>query len=244
MRVEAGSVNLKLSVRDPPLVSCTISVASPSPSTDAVSSVSGAASSLLALPVELLLEVVSGLDIPSLGMAASSCWPLLRLCEREGVWTQLCARQGLAVQEGGTPQASLRVAATCGHAADQWPSQAFLWEIDALGWRCECMHCGRRYDVHVSSGFVDTPTFASKLVTRAAFSARHEAPRGQQSFVALWESRAAIAAKKAAEMARSIEAGNIESWSSGLAFLGPLPHSHGICISRGSDRSFRVEITG
>ena len=172
----------------PGLVRCDVSV-SPSPSATET-----APTSLLALPVELLVELVSALDVPSLGPAASSCSSLSRLCDRAGLWMQLSARQGLVVRAGETPQATLGRAAACRHAADQWPSQAFAWEADALGRVSECGSCGRRYDVRVSTAFVDTPTFASKRVTEAAFTARHEAPRSQQSFVALWDSASAAAA--------------------------------------------------
>lgn len=228
--MSSRSVRLALALTgEPVVVRCAISLGSST--TDKASSHSSATASssttLLTLPSELLVELVSGLDVPTLGMAASSCSFLSRFCEREGVWSQLCAKQGLVVQEGDTPQASLRCAATCGHAADQRPSQAYVWEVDAFGWRCECGHCGRRYDVIMTTGFVDTPTFASKLVTRADFAARHDAPESQRSFVVLWDARSAGAAKKAGEISRSVPGGTLKSWNSGtVTFLGPRMGAH------------------
>ena len=185
--------------------------------------------------------VSRGLDILSLGYSASSCTTFAQLCaESQGLWAMVCARQGLSTRvsdvAGMGPMATLRRAARCDHATAMWPSSQYTWErcpsdgvvaaasngqderTVVLG---ECQKCGRRYEVRLSMGFVDTRAFASKLVTKATFVARFDAPAHQRTFDLMWDRAEASAAKQAvAAMAPCSESNSGLNSGLGTAWTG------------------------
>ena len=187
---------------------------------------------LLTLPPDVLNGIVSECDLPSIGSAASSCATLRRLCrEQDGPWAPVCARQGLAGEGALAPRAALMRASLCEHVHS--PSDHFLWEqcgtatgsLSTAHQRspderpCRCARCGRVYDVRLTMGFVDTAAFSSKLVTKAEFRARHEAPGHQQYWTVVWNRAAAAAAKAASSTLSSTGA---TGWNSGaVTFFGP-----------------------
>ena len=88
-----------------------------------------------------------------------------------------CQRQGLATEESGAPLRDvLRRAALCRHATDERPASSFEWQCVLGKVQSRCRECSRIFGVSLSNGCMDTPSFASKLVTRAEFRALHEAP--------------------------------------------------------------------
>ena len=106
------------------------------------------------------------------------------------------------------PKAALRRAHECAHHAGERPSDAFEWErargegeLELGAARCACKGCGRAYRVSLTSGFVDTAAFSSKLVCRAEFHAAHAAPPRHREWLVLWDAAASAAAKAAAPAA-------------------------------------------
>ena len=158
---------------------------------------------LLALPPDLQLAVLLQCGVVASGRAASSCSWLARLCDSGcPLWRLVCKQQGLAVEEGGDPpKAVLRRAALCRHATDERPASSFDWWCEQSAVQCCCRECGRVFSVTLSNGCVDTPSFASKLVTRADFRALYEAPSNHRAFRVVWDRRAAAAAQPAMRQA-------------------------------------------
>ena len=110
---------------------------------------------------------------------ACCCASLAKACELYGPWLSLSALEGLSVADGASAWEVLRQASVCTHWQD-WPSSEFEWSCEHGGLEASCKACGRLHDVTLTTGFVDTRAFSSKLVTRAQFRARHEAPRHLQ----------------------------------------------------------------
>ena len=175
---------------------------------------------LLALPPDLQLAVIIQCGVVASGRAAASCSGLARLCDSGcPLWPLVCQQQGLAVEEGGDPKAVLRRAAMCQHATDERPASSFDWQCEQSAVQCCCRECGRAFSVTLSNGCVDTPSFASKLVTRADFRALYEAPSNDRAFRIVWDRRAAAAAQPAM---RQAEGGDNPASSPPLAQSGSI----------------------
>ena len=157
---------------------------------------------LLALPPDLQLAVIIQCGVVASGNAAASCSGLARLCDSGcPLWPLVCQQQGLAVEEGGDPKAVLRRAALCKHATDERPASSFDWRCEQSAVQCCCRECGRAFSVTLSNGCIDTPSFASKMVTRADFRALYEAPSNDRAYRIVWDGRAAAAAQPAMRQA-------------------------------------------
>ena len=154
------------------------------------------------LPSDVLLAVLTWCDVDAIGSIACTSSLLSRRVDEEGAWQIADAQQCLGPPASSSEcKARLRTAAECNHLADQ-PSSAFAWCSAAGFLSCACLRCGRQYTVTMAMGFVDTPSFASKLVTRAKFHALHAAPLHHRDFEVIWDRRAAAAAKQADAGAR------------------------------------------
>ena len=141
------------------------------------------------LPSDLLMALWARCDLVTIGHLACTCAALARRVDEEGAWQLIYQQQNLGDTIPSDCKAALRVAARCGHDADP-SSDAFAWWRDSLGsLLCKCQACGRRYEVTLARGFVDTAAFASKLVTRAKFRALHPAPRRHLEFEVIWDRR-------------------------------------------------------
>ena len=157
---------------------------------------------LLTLPPDLQQAVITHCGVVASGCAAASCSGLARLCDPGcPLWPLACRRQGLAVEKNGDPKAVLRRAALCQHTTDERPASSFHWRCEQSVVQCCCRECGRAFSVTLSNGCIDTPSFASKMVTRADFRALYEAPRKDRAFRVVWDRRAAAAAQPAMRQA-------------------------------------------
>ena len=78
---------------------------------------------LLTLPADLLVPVLSFLDVRCLGRAETARAGLAH----GSLWRALCSREGLPVGTAA-PKAVLRRAYECAHHAGERPSDAFEWE--------------------------------------------------------------------------------------------------------------------
>ena len=172
------------------------------PGVRAASMSESADAALLALPADLLLAVITQCGIVAVGRAAAFCSGLARLCDSGcPLWPLMCQWQGLDVEDGGEAKAALRRAALCQHAADERPASSFDWRCEHSVVRSRCRECGRAFSVTLSNGCVDTPSFASKMVTRADFRALYEAPSNDRAWRVVWDRRAAAAAQPAMRQA-------------------------------------------
>ena len=164
---------------------------------------------LTCLPADLLLAVLGQCDVVGLGRAAACCSAFARLLSDTScpLWPVLCQRQGLATEESGAPPRDvLRRAALCRHATDERPASSFEWQCVLGRVQSRCRECSRIFGVSLSNGCMDTPSFASKLVTRAEFRALHEAPRHDRlGWQVVWDRRHAAAAQPAMRQAEGSE---------------------------------------
>lgn len=159
------------------------------------------APTLTTLPADVLISIFSVLEIRSIGRIMSTCDKLGNRVDAVQAWRNICLQEGLPAED---PKGSLRRAAECGHHASDLPSDAFdSWtcSMEVLPLTCCCANCKRQYEVVLAMGFVDTSSFASKLVTRASFRATHMAPRRHREFEKTWDRQAASAARQAEQRA-------------------------------------------
>ena len=151
---------------------------------------------LATLPDDVLVTILAVCDLTTLGRVSGTCETLSHSAV-DGAWRHACLQQGLVSKD---PKVALRRAAECNHHIDSLPSSSFSWVGAAdstSSLTCSCNHCHRQYTVVLAMGFIDTPTFASKLVTRASFRSLCPAPRHHREFEATWDRRDASAARQA-----------------------------------------------
>lgn len=147
---------------------------------------------LCTLPKDVASAIFARCDVAGIGRTASSSRACQAMCEKDdGIWYDICARQGLDTDV--RPKDAIRRAASCSH--DDRPSNDYEWEQGTS--RCRCRSCRRPFQVTMQNGFVDTKMFSSKIVTRAEFVATHEAPRRFRKFSINWSRPNAAAARAA-----------------------------------------------
>ena len=164
---------------------------------------------LLTLPRELILAVLLECSQAStLGAVAGTCAVLCEITDALEIWQRFCDKQGLVVTgEAAATKDAVRRAHLCDH--QQASSSRFDWQPGSDNQLCcTCLACGRQYEVTLTTGFVDTPAFSSKLVTQAVFRARFETPAHHQTWSAIWSRAEAAAAKQAMDASRPSSAGH------------------------------------
>ena len=159
------------------------------------------APTLSTLPSDAIFHVFASLDVASLGRVASTSAIFAERVD-EGAWQNIARSQGLLHAPAAACKAAIKKAAECTHHLDRCPFSDFVWRaIDQVPEASQfvvgttldskCPQCHRCYTVTLAVGFVDTPSFSSKLVTCAIFDAMHAAPRHHRTFEYQWDRMAA-----------------------------------------------------